>query len=84
MLPEASSCTPRSQDVSEDAGSSSGPASQGPNQWEALRTKDFKRFLYNWARLVCLTAERQVTAKEKPWVIAEHDVDEVAYWQQWL
>eukprot|EP00975_Prorocentrum_lima_P014359 3052334-Prorocentrum_lima.AAC.1 len=42
MLPEASSCTPRSQDVSVDAGSSSDPASQGPCQWDAVMPRDFK------------------------------------------
>eukprot|EP00975_Prorocentrum_lima_P069677 12927768-Prorocentrum_lima.AAC.1 len=71
MLPEPSSCTPRSLDVSADAASSSEPARPGPSSWDAMMPKEFKQFLYRWSRWVVLMSNKFVTKKDQPWVVAE-------------
>eukprot|EP00975_Prorocentrum_lima_P071049 12935525-Prorocentrum_lima.AAC.1 len=43
MLPEPTSCTPRSQDASAEAASSSEPAGQDHGQWNAVMTREFKQ-----------------------------------------
>eukprot|EP00975_Prorocentrum_lima_P045370 9499929-Prorocentrum_lima.AAC.1 len=43
MMPEPTSCAPRSQEASAEAASSSEPAGQDHGQWNAAMTREFKQ-----------------------------------------